>query len=163
MSGCYNTAMIADRIERLERCFRSPDAGLIAEFLDSLTPEAEEGEHALRGRDILAMVSRYETKARETAYPEAHREYADIQLLLSGREYIEWFPLEGLSVREPYDPSRDVGFFERPDDAGARVLLTPGVFAFFAPEDAHMPQLMTEAEASPVTKVVVKVRAGLLD
>jgi YhcH/YjgK/YiaL family protein len=155
--------MTADTIHRLTDAFPTPEGRLIADFLGLLSPDAAAGEYPIRGREIFALISRYESRGRADAHPEAHRTYADIQILLAGEERIEWFPLDGLDPRGEFDEARDLGFFERPDAPDAIVRLTPGVFAAFMPSDAHMPGLhAAHASPGPVTKVVVKVLPSLL-
>jgi YhcH/YjgK/YiaL family protein len=82
---------------------------------------------------------------------------------LSGTETIEIFPKNGLAVSEPYNPERDVEFYEKPATAHAKVTLTPGQFLVFFPDDAHMPCLMTTIGPEPVKKVVFKIATDLLE
>jgi YhcH/YjgK/YiaL family protein len=152
----------AGGIERLGDCLREDAARAVARFLETLAPETPPGDYPILGRDLYASLARYTTRPREAAYPEAHRDYADIQLLLAGEEEVEWRPVEGLRVRTPYDPERDVEFYERPEDPGKRVTLRPGLFALFLPTDVHTPQLHAGGLPGAVTKVVLKVRSGLL-
>lgn len=158
----YFCIMIADTLDKLSSYIASKDGRLISDFLANLTPGITEGRHQIKGDDIFASISSYETKPRVGAYPEAHRRYADIQLLLTGQETIEWFPAQGMSERVPYDAARDIEFFERPPAPDGSVTLRPGLFAIFMPPDAHMPQLRTGAGAVPVIKVVIKVLATLI-
>jgi YhcH/YjgK/YiaL family protein len=83
---------------------------------------------------------------------EAHRRFADIQLLLAGRESIGWRPLA--DCRQPdaaYDPATDLQFFADPPQAW--LPLEPGQFAVFWPADAHLPQV----GEGDMKKLVVKV------
>ena len=133
------------------------------EFIKTLTPELAEGKVILQGDDLFAGVDCYETKARDVAKLETHQKYVDIQLLLNGRECLEVFPKAGLIVSEPYDAEKDAEFYQVPDNPAANVRLSPGQFVVFFPEDAHMPCLMTEDSPQPVKKVVIKLRADLLN
>ena len=128
------------------------------DFIEGLDADAAEGKISLQGDDLYAMIESYETRAPESALPEAHRVYADIQVLLDGREHIAWWPAADLEVSQPYVPERDILFYEQPAVAAATVELVPGRFAVFFPRDAHMPCLHAAAVPSPVKKVVVKVR-----
>jgi biofilm protein TabA len=131
-------------------------------FLQTLDADTEEGRHSLQGEDIYAMIESYETKSPESARPEAHRRYVDIQMLLSGTECIKWWPTRDLTVVQPFAPDGDIAFYEQPESLGIPLILTPGRFAVFFPEDAHMPGLRTSDSASPVKKVVIKIDATLL-
>ncbi|MCK7482872.1 MAG: YhcH/YjgK/YiaL family protein [Candidatus Moduliflexus flocculans] len=55
------------------------------------------------------MVSRYASKAPGDAQYETHRDYIDIQLVVSGKETVEARTVEGLSVSVPYKP--DIEFY----------------------------------------------------
>ena len=131
-------------------------------FLQTLDADTEEGRHNLQGEDIYAMIESYETKSPESARPEAHRRYVDIQMLLSGTECITWWPTRDLTVVQPFAPDSDIAFYEQPESLGIPLILTPGRFAVFFPEDAHMPGLRTSDSPSPVKKVVIKIDATLL-
>jgi len=128
------------------------------EFLAALTPDAEEKEYPLLGRDVYARVMSYPTRAPEDAALEAHRVYMDIQTVLVGAEAVSWHPLDALKVRTPYDAAKDVEFYvPPPGHAPARVLLRPGIFAALFPQEPHMPQLMAAAGPEKIKKVVVKI------
>lgn len=129
------------------------------EFLRSATPELEDGKVVLDGDDLFAGIDCYNTKTRKEAKLETHRRYVDIQVLLSGSECLEIFPKNGLTVSEPYDPDKDAEFYEIPEQAPAKVTLTPGQFIVFFPEDAHMPCLNAAEASQPVQKIVIKLRA----
>jgi biofilm protein TabA len=151
--------MIVDSIDKFTEYFNGMG---IQEFLDDLVPGTPDGKYEIDGENIFAIISSYDTSPRLQRKPEAHREYVDIQILLSGREIIEWYPLEGLKVDLQYDESKDVGFYDLPDTPKASVVLEPGIFAVFFPHDAHMPQVAPEDKSEPVLKAVIKLKASLL-
>jgi YhcH/YjgK/YiaL family protein len=152
--------MIVALISQIDEYFHGLEG--IGEFLLSLDADTPEGRHELDGDNIFALVSRYETSPRTERKPEAHRKYVDIQFLISGQEVVEWFPLEGQKVSEPYDEDKDVAFYDRPETEGSKAVLGDGVFAVFFPQDAHMPQVRLGDSAEDVLKVVVKIKADLL-
>ena len=131
-------------------------------FIVGLDPECEERRYDLLGTDMYAMVESYETRLPESALPEAHRTYIDIQVLLSGREQIRWWSTPTLTIHTPHDSDRDIAFYESPADTDASLVLAPGRFALFHPDDAHMPGLQTTSGASRVKKVVVKIAVELV-
>jgi len=154
--------MIADSIQNSSLYPFGPAWKAAFEFLKTLTPESETGERLIQGSELFAVINCYETKSRAAAKLETHRKYVDIQVLLSGTEVIEIFPKQGLPVSEPYSPEKDAEFYEKPSEPHARVILKPGQFLVFFPDDAHMPCLMTGNSPQPVKKVVVKVAVELL-
>jgi YhcH/YjgK/YiaL family protein len=123
-------------------------------FLENLKADAPEGRTEIDGKNIFCMIQPYETRAREGQRFEAHREYADIQMILEGEESILWSPVDSLTVVQAYEP--DIEFYEltpEPTD----LVLTPGVFCVLFPQDAHAPCIQHGA-SSTVRKAVVKVR-----
>ena len=153
--------MIFDHLSEWPRYFSSAPWRLAFEFVLALKADAADGRHALQGDDIYAMVMAYETGAAEQSVLEAHRTYIDIQATLLGTERLDWFALAGLQVQTAYDAKTDAAFFVHPGQAGAQLLLRPGLFTVLYPADAHMPKLASGAPAA-IKKVVVKVRAALV-
>ncbi|HWP68788.1 MAG TPA: YhcH/YjgK/YiaL family protein, partial [Rectinemataceae bacterium] len=85
---------------------------------------------------------------------EAHRDYIDIQILLSGEELCYWTPLQGLTPRNAFDEGNDIGFYD--GQGGVSFPLTPDTFAIFFPHDAHKPSCNL-ARKCEVRKVVIKI------
>ena len=115
----------------------------------------EPGRYELGGCDY-ANVDVYPCKERAGAMFEAHRDYADIQVVVSGRELVEVAPAGSLSEAVSYDSVNDVAFFSN-EVYGESYLLTPGRFIAFMPEDGHMPKLGIERGES-CRKIVFKIR-----
>jgi len=153
--------MIVDRLENWARYFSGAGMKTAFEFLQSLDAEAEVKQVPLQGDEVYAMVVEYETRGPEDAVLETHRKYVDIQVMLAGRERLEWFPVEGLAVRTPYDADKDVTFYDRHGTGPTGVDMAPGLFVALFPEDAHMPSLMTGSRPAPVKKAVVKITCDL--
>ena len=122
------------------------------------------GMAGIDGDRLFARVMSYETRDETSldAVLEAHRRYVDIQMALIGSERIAWYPTPSLQAKSPYDEEKDVQFFvyERPADI--QVSVFPGTFACLFPQDAHMPQLKSDAKGGEVKKVVVKIDLDLL-
>ena len=150
--------MILDQLDNRGRRLVGAMWDRAFEFIEGLDADAAEGKVTLQGDDLYAMIESYETRAPESALPEAHRVYTDIQVLLAGREQIAWWPAADLEVSKPYVPESDILFYERPAVAAATLELVPGRFAVFFPRDAHMPGLHAATVPSPVNKVVIKMR-----
>lgn len=110
------------------------------------------GRHDIVPDRVYVSVDRAEGRGRAGGRLEAHRRCIDIQATFEGHEEIGWRPLAACDGPvEPYDPVRDIAFFdERPD---TWLAVPRGCFAIFFPEDAHAPLAGTGA----VTKAVVKV------
>lgn len=114
------------------------------------------GRHAIDGERLFAIVDEYTTRPRDRCKLEAHRRYHDIQYLARGSECIGYAPLSHLVETEPYDAQRDIAFFH---GGWSPLILNAGMFAVFAPHDAHAPQLAAAAPAE-VRKIVIKVEVA---
>lgn len=124
-------------------------------FLEHMQEGLRDGRITLDDEGTYCSIQTYETKPRETVKFEAHRKYADIQILLEGTESLLWAPLEGLAAIDPYDHQRDMAKYALTPDA-TDVVLTPGQFCVLFPQDAHTPSI-ERGEKSTVRKIVVKV------
>ncbi len=111
------------------------------------------GKYEIDGKKVWASVQEYPSK--DVAKAEAHRNYIDIQYIVSGREYMECADISECKSMVEYNPDKDVEFF----DASSRVKMEckAGDFAIFFPNDVHTPGLKI-GESAPVRKIVVKVR-----
>jgi biofilm protein TabA len=108
------------------------------------------------GNNLFVLVSEYSTKNPETTRFEAHKNYIDIQYVVSGSELIGIAPLASQdAVLQPYDAAKDIEFVSI--KKGKMVQANPATFFVFFPEDAHMPGLKEETNA-PVRKIVVKIK-----
>ena len=124
-------------------------------FLSSLKPEElSEGRVEIDGESVYALVQSYTTIETSEAKYETHRRYADIQVVVSGAERIDYHVLDGLTETVAYNPDKDVAFFAH--GPGSQLVLEANDFAIFFPQDAHAPKLSVAA-SQPVHKVVVKV------
>lgn len=114
------------------------------------------GKYPIQGDNVFALIQEYVTKEHSECRLEAHRQYIDIQMVVSGREIIEVLPVNALATIEPYKP--DIEFFASPEGGNAHVLMmNPEQPAVFFPEDAHRPCMKVGDSVESVKKVVVKV------
>lgn len=149
--------MIADLLSNSDRYVRlHPGLAAGFQFLRALPVNAVEGRHEIDGERVFALVQAYQTGPAAGRKFEFHRKYADIQFLIAGEEVIEFAPITGLTVDRPYDVAKDYGLTADPAVRSA-LLLQPGQFGIFFPEDAHKPGCCSR-EAVAVRKVVVKVQ-----
>jgi len=108
----------------------------------------------LDGDNLFALVQEYETKRREDGFWEAHRQYADVQYLVSGTEHMGVAPIADLEMDGEYDPEKD---FSKLIGEGTFCTMKPGTFVILFPQDAHMPGMAVD-EPAPAKKAVVKVK-----
>ena len=107
------------------------------------------------GDKLFVRMQEYATNPPEASLWEAHRKYIDIQFMLSGTEEQFWAPI---SSAKPgtivYDDASDLLRCEA--EAHSSIVLHPGEFTIFYPEDLHMPSCAHDSVAT-VQKIVVKV------
>lgn len=115
-----------------------------------LNPPDQTGRYEL-GSGIYANIDEYCTKP--DGFPEAHKKYIDVQVVLEGVERLDFACIDGLQVKDEYNPERDIMFYHKPEILNS-VYLTPGKFVLLEPHDAHAPQL---GNGERVKKVVVKI------
>ncbi|SEL35472.1 YhcH/YjgK/YiaL family protein [Parapedobacter koreensis] len=114
------------------------------------------GEYPLVGKDLFVKVTAYETVDSSIKDYESHRQYTDIQFVVSGAEHIGLDNRDGLSIKTPYSEPKDIEFYEEKE--GRNLLAQPGTFFIFFPSDAHRMGLVVGSGPSPVKKVVIKVK-----
>lgn len=149
--------MIYDSVKHIDSYTSiSDDIRLGLEYLRDLNPGVEVGVHELTPR-VKAIVSEYTTKHENEYGYEAHRQFIDIQYLISGKEKVGCLPLEYLKETRAYTVENDAAFYKEAGVKPLELLLGNGYFAIFFPQDGHMPQLCVEYP-EPVKKVVIKVR-----
>ena len=131
-------------------------------YIRSATPSLPDGVHPVRGDEIVARVHTGQTRPASESALESHRSYVDVHVVLAEQETIAVWPTDRLTIRTPYDKEQDVMFYDPPaDDEGARLTLSPGFFAVFFPQDAHMTQLMDRHPVA-IKKLVMKISVGLV-
>ena len=155
--------MILTRLENVqERRFYPLAIRRAIEWLEerdcaSMTP----GVYEIQGKDIFAQVFDAETEPLSARKPESHREYLDVQYLVSGRERLGVARLSPDDKASEFFPERDLLFYP---DAVRETFYDawPGCISVFFPEDKHRPQVVAGEAPEKVRKVVVKVRLSLL-
>jgi len=112
------------------------------------------GRYPIKGDEIFALVSAYETRDYDPNRWENHQEYIDVQYLVNGQETIGFTEVNNCIPVTPYDGEKDIAFWM---GEGDMLTLRPHMFAVFYPQDAHQPGLVAGTK-SLVKKVVIKVR-----
>ncbi|EAI6283966.1 DUF386 domain-containing protein [Campylobacter coli] len=107
--------------------------------------------------DIFALEQAYFTKNESQAFFESHRDYMDIQLIVSGEEKIEFGNKELFEIEKEYDETKDLIVYKKPKFSVSSLVLNTNDIAIFYPEDVHMPGLSIE-HSSYVIKTVIKCK-----
>ena len=101
-------------------------------------------------------IQSYDTKSETECKLESHRQYVDIQVMVSGEEVMDIVDTSRLSLKEEYDKEKDVMFWKIPDRM-ARTSLKAGDCIVLYPENAHRGAVAVNISCS-VKKIVGKVR-----
>lgn len=111
--------------------------------------QMECGRHELRGNEIFFNLQEYETKPSQKL--EAHKKYIDIQVVITGEEYMGYTNLDKTTIIEAYDSEKDVMFLSGDVD---KLKADNKTFLIFYPQDAHMPALGNNQK---VKKAIFKI------
>lgn len=119
------------------------------------------GEYEIQGREIYAQIIDTQTRDKGLCKPEVHRKYIDVQFLCSGSEKIGFErDHKENTVYENLLESRDIIFYEEMKNE-SEIVMAPGNFAIFFPQDVHRPACINE-KSENIRKVVVKVSLNLI-
>lgn len=119
------------------------------------------GRHDIDGDNIFALVSEYQPEPKNDRRPEAHQKYIDIQYLASGEEIVGWSLLASdYEITEDELAKKDIIFYREVSEE-IDIVLKPGAYAIFFPNDVHRPCCISKS-AEPVKKVVIKIAVSLL-
>src|ERR1700748_1365395 len=91
----------------------------------------EPGKYHVDGEDVFAIVNEFTTKPLSECDPESHRDYADIQIIISGTERFGYAPLIDQPATTPYDPEKDVALYSIPTEQLNYITLPAGQFIMF--------------------------------
>ncbi len=152
--------MISGKIADLKRYYSvHPAMEFIDKFMQEYTadPKPDGGCDIIPGR-LKASISSYETGKAEEKLFEAHKKFADVQVVVKGNERIDWADLSVCTdtVSEEYSKGGDIAFYADPKYLSS-VTLETGMFMMMFPEDAHKPCVMAGEAPEAVTKIVFKV------
>jgi YhcH/YjgK/YiaL family protein len=114
------------------------------------------GRYEIDGDNLFALVQEYNTRLAADAKFEGHNRYIDIQYIISGTEAMKFADIAKMTVKVPYNETKDVTFYEDTDTSA--VIVQDGEYAIFFPHDIHMPCLSLNETPAPARKIVVKVK-----
>lgn len=130
----------------------NPAFGAIAEFIEKNDLKVLECGSYDVAEGVKVSISEYEPATGGDF--EAHRDYHDLQLAITGEEAIDVLPIEFARNSTGYKP--DIEFFTEQTAAATRVALTEGTFAFLAPADTHKPCIKMGTDK--IKKAVFKIK-----
>ncbi len=134
-----------------------PKFTLAFDFLEKCFAEGVEvGRHEIDGDNVYALVMEYTSKEKENPRFETHDNYIDIQCMLHGSECQWYLPRKCLQELGPYNPEKDITFYGF-TGKGSKLVLEPGDYAIYFPQDGHLPGMVAEPNVN-CTRIVVKIK-----
>jgi len=146
--------MILDSLKNAADCRRwNGNFQKAVDFIEKTNlQELSVGRHPIDGDEIFALVFKEHGRSKGEVKLEAHRRYADIQIVFKGVEQMGWKPLDScIAPAGEHDPIKDLRLFD--DQPDTWVTVYPGQFVLFFPEDAHLPMISED----DLHKMVIKV------
>lgn len=123
---------------------------------DIQTKNLKDGSYEIIGKNLIQIISTYETSKKEERLAEVHKKYIDFQYMQYGGEYIGYAPLlSSKKVFEPYNDISDIEKYNKVEDE-SYFLLNSGMFAIFFPNDIHRPGIIAGNKRN-VRKFVFKI------
>lgn len=150
--------MIVDRIERFQQYSRSvPEIYEVMKFAEKVKKEnIPVGKYPIENGFVL--VQEGQTRRFEEADFEVHRKYLDIQILVSGTEYVEYADIKDLETKVLFDEEKDLELMR---GVGCKIQIKPDMFYVLYPSDGHKP-CCHENVATNYKKVLAKIKIDKL-
>lgn len=149
--------MIYDKVENMGIYFSNLKGfeRVEEEYKKFVAAPFESGKIEIDGDNIWCNVATYTVDPENPLKYEAHRAYADVQVMVDGAENFGWANIKECNITEDFEEGGDIAFMDAPD--GQFFALKKGYFAVFFPEDAHAPCRKNET-ADFAHKLVFKVK-----
>ena len=149
--------MYIDKISNLKNYVKDQDlCKAILDFL-KVAKTAPKGRNDILG-ESYANVLDYTTKAFETVKMEVHRQYVDLQCVITGEEKLLKQDIAGVPPITEFDVEKDYAF-HAPNTFDCAIL-TEDTFAILYPNDLH--QCVAVDNPIDIRKVVFKIPVGLI-
>lgn len=148
--------MVIDKLENLPKYFSlHPDMEAVHGFLKEFCDYPDElRRYDLNDQGLFVNVEAYITKPAEGRDAEAHRKYADLQIVILGQEQIGIAPLDTAEPSGSFSEAHDIGFYTCEFTQWAQ--LRAGWFALIWPHEVHLPRTILDG-ACNVIKAVAKL------
>ncbi|MGR5061724.1 N-acetylneuraminate anomerase [Photobacterium sp. DNB22_13_2] len=156
--------MIVGHIEQLETYSYLPAAvhRSLAFLSETNMAELSVGRHDIDGDNIFVNVMEFDTACANSKLHEVHREYLDIQYLITGEERIGFaLANDSHTVEKTYDAENDY-WLAGQLNMESEVVMEPGMFAIFLPNQPHKPGCEVQTPTA-IKKAVVKVHRRLFE
>lgn len=113
------------------------------------------GSHPIDGDDLFVNIVEYKTTDPENRFWEAHKDYLDVHVPISGTEQID---LNFLGNMEQGEYQKEGDFQPAEGEKNTSVIMRPGDFLVCYPDDAHRTAVAANGQPETVKKAIFKVR-----
>lgn len=147
-----------------ESAYAVPIRNAIRYCRETDVSELGESKFLINGENFIVLICDRVTEAKEKKLPEVHRRYAELQFMAEGAERMGYYPDRGDNeiLQDCLEEKDTLYYRENPDSGEEMLLMTPGTYAVFFPEDVHRPFCQVE-EPSRVKKIVIKIAIDTLN
>jgi YhcH/YjgK/YiaL family protein len=116
-----------------------------------------EGRIDIINDEVFAVFQSYQTAPANELLFEAHKDYIDLQYIISGAEKMLVAEISSLlHIQEPYNKEADIIFYKDPHIFN-ELILRSGDYTFFTPMDGHKTRCSTGQLQQEVKKVIIKI------
>lgn len=147
--------MIFDKLTNYPNYFQSSEMkSIIEDVIKNYSITTEDGTYQEFDHYYIKVMAPETLEVSDII--ESHQREIDIQILLSGTEKIRIFSEESVTIKSDYNPEIDCTFYTPYSDPHSEVILQPGYFVMFFPQDIHNP-LIANNTIQSLKKIVVKI------
>lgn len=115
----------------------------------------EKGSHEIDGENLFVNIVEYETTSPKKRFWEAHKDYLDVHVPLSGEEQIDLNFISNMEIKG-YEKASD--FVSMEGNENASVIMTPGTYLVCDPQDAHRTAVAYKGNPQRIKKAIFKVK-----
>lgn len=134
----------------------------VCDYLNTLNLNALENGRYDITEQIYMNVMSFDTMPAESKQAELHHRYIDVQVLISGKECIEYsVSAPTLSLYTDYNEEDDYRLTSEIENKNV-LLLHPKMFVVFLPYEPHKPGCNAENQSVNLKKLVVKIPHELI-
>ncbi|WP_392560466.1 YhcH/YjgK/YiaL family protein [Orbus mooreae] len=129
---------------------------------DNVNSNTPVGKYEIDGENIFFMLSENSSRFIDTAEPEYHKRYIDVQIVLEGSEGMAVSTLPPhTEITDDRMASGDIAFVKTPKEETLFVAHEKD-FVIFYPNEVHKPLCAVDNQLAKIRKVVIKVAINCL-
>ncbi|MEI9943626.1 MAG: YhcH/YjgK/YiaL family protein [Chitinophagaceae bacterium] len=114
------------------------------------------GRHAIDGNNVYATVTEAPSKDYDKTAFESHKNYIDLQYVITGDENMGKTTVDAVKVDRPYSEPNDIAYYT---GEGKIYTVHANEFLLFFPGEAHRPNI-TPGGNKVVKKIVIKIKVA---